>query len=153
MYYTYDEALDRIEEFMKKSGIRDFCTKVCKGACCGSCYESNEACYKNEGRRLSCSVFICPQLAGVVFSLEEKSTFSIIKGYCTDVIDRNLAKGSKYFNVHTKTLRNRCKFNPAVIDKLEQIEIFRVKERILNMRSLLNRMAEHALWKKRRSEI
>jgi len=152
MYYTYDEALNRIEEFMMKSGLRYFCTKVCKGACCSGCYESDKACHKNEGRRLSCSIFLCLQLVSIAFSSEERNEFLEVKGHCLDVIDRNLTKGSQYFDVHTKTLQNKCKFNSAVIDKLEQINTSKVKYKVMSMRALLNRMAERALWKKRKNE-
>ena len=59
--YTYKEALSIIEKFMIESGIRWYCSKYCKGKCCRShnCYTSEKACYKNEGRRLPCSIYIC----------------------------------------------------------------------------------------------
>jgi len=56
----YQETLQLVEDFMINSGIRNYCTNICKGECCGNCYSHNkEACHKNEGRRLACSIFIC----------------------------------------------------------------------------------------------
>jgi hypothetical protein len=56
---NYAQTLDKVEAFMEASGIRAFCTNMCKGDCCSGCYESKEACHKHEGRRMSCSVYLC----------------------------------------------------------------------------------------------
>ena len=69
---TYKETLDRVEMFMNDSGIRDFCSKICRGMCCMNCYESENACHKNEGRRLACSLFICDSLKYILFSKKER---------------------------------------------------------------------------------
>jgi len=55
----YHQTLEMVENFMIKTGIRDFCSNICKGRCCYGCYDSEHACHKNEGRRLSCSAFVC----------------------------------------------------------------------------------------------
>jgi len=55
----YYETLNVVENFMIESGIRDYCTNICGGICCGNCYKSDNACHKNEGRRLTCSIFLC----------------------------------------------------------------------------------------------
>jgi hypothetical protein len=55
----YHQTLEIVENFMTETGIRDFCTNVCKGSCCGKCYTSDNACHKHEGRRLACSAFVC----------------------------------------------------------------------------------------------
>jgi len=56
---NYYQTLEIVENFVIKTGIRDFCTNVCKGSCCGRCYTSENACHKHEGRRLACSAFVC----------------------------------------------------------------------------------------------
>jgi len=58
-YMDYYETLKIVENFMEKSGIRKFCSEICEGQCCGSCYTSDRACHKNEGRRLACSTYFC----------------------------------------------------------------------------------------------
>jgi len=57
--YTYKEAISIVEKFMIESGIRWYCSKYCNGKCCKGCYTSDNACHKNEGRRLSCSIYTC----------------------------------------------------------------------------------------------
>jgi len=59
MVINYAQTSDMVEAFMKASGIRAFCTNMCKGDCCGGCYESKNACHKHEGRRISCSIYLC----------------------------------------------------------------------------------------------
>jgi len=55
----YHQTLDMVEAFMEASGIRAYCTNICKGRCCENCYTSKNACHKHEGRRISCSAYIC----------------------------------------------------------------------------------------------
>jgi hypothetical protein len=56
---NYHQTLDMVEAFMIKSGMRAYCTKICQGKCCGNCYTGKNACHKHEGRRMSCSVYVC----------------------------------------------------------------------------------------------
>lgn len=56
---NYHQTLDMVEAFMIQSGIRAYCTDICKGRCCGNCYTSKNACHKHEGRRIACSVYMC----------------------------------------------------------------------------------------------
>ena len=57
------QTLKIVEDFMLKSGVRDYCENVCGGKCCeNNCFNSKNACYKNEGRRLPCSVYICSEM-------------------------------------------------------------------------------------------
>ena len=58
-YLSWNEVLVIAEDFMIKSGLRKFCTEICKGNCCHGCYDSPKACHKNEGRRLSCTLYLC----------------------------------------------------------------------------------------------
>jgi len=60
MIMNYAQTLEMVEAFMKASGIRAFCTNICKGNCCDNCYtKSKNACHRHEGRRMSCSVYLC----------------------------------------------------------------------------------------------
>jgi hypothetical protein len=69
--YTHEEALKFIERFMMDAGIRKFCSDICKGHCCGGCYEGPHACHRNEGRRICCSIFLCMDLKNVIFDEKE----------------------------------------------------------------------------------
>jgi len=46
-WLSYQETLTKVEDFMVKSGIRKYCTEICKGQCCAGCYGSARACHKN----------------------------------------------------------------------------------------------------------
>jgi hypothetical protein len=62
---NYQEALELINGFMLKSGIHEHCTAVCKGKCCGGCYEQHKfSCRNQEGDtgRLTCTTFVCEDL-------------------------------------------------------------------------------------------
>jgi len=59
MIMNYAQTLDMVEAFMEASGIRAFCTNMCKGDCCSGCYETKQACHRHEGRRMSCSIYLC----------------------------------------------------------------------------------------------
>ena len=58
-WLSWNEVLVIAEDFMIKSGLRKYCTEVCKGDCCHGCYTGPKACHKNEGRRLSCTLYFC----------------------------------------------------------------------------------------------
>jgi hypothetical protein len=60
---SYTRTLELIEKFMIDSHIRKYCSEICKGKCCESCYTKNpDSCRHQEGRRLPCSVFICSDM-------------------------------------------------------------------------------------------
>lgn len=64
-FLTYQETLELVEKFMINSGIRNFCTNVCHGGCCGYCHKYPKvSCFNNEGRRLMCSIFVCEKFKG-----------------------------------------------------------------------------------------
>jgi len=67
-----------MEQFMLESGIRQYCTEVCKGECCGECYSSEFACHRNEGRRLKCSYYVCVDLLKNVFSVKEAVEYRLL---------------------------------------------------------------------------
>lgn len=59
---NYNQTLNTVEAFMDTSGIRDYCSNICKGHCCNKCYTTKWACHLNEGRRLACSIYMCDTL-------------------------------------------------------------------------------------------
>lgn len=114
-YYTYEEALDVIEQTMQLSGIRDYCTKVCKGKCCSECNNSENACFKNEGRRISCSAFIC---SGLMSGPKIPPFQNEINRVIQDCFDECDFFGSVYFSFSQKAfaLLKKSKFDRKVID-------------------------------------
>lgn len=67
MYYSYDEALKIIENFMIETSIREFCQKMCMGACCRNC-ELFDDCSTIE-RRMYCSISLCDNLLHILYEI------------------------------------------------------------------------------------
>jgi hypothetical protein len=86
---SYQEALDRIERFMKESGIRKLCQTVCLGHCCTGCfYDKETSCAILGFRKIGCSAFLCYPLLRDSGLLH---TANFDPGYCTSEI-RHVAK-------------------------------------------------------------
>jgi hypothetical protein len=111
----YEEALEIIEDFNVNSGLRDFCTNVCKGKCC---FECTGPCHKNNKRRLVCSTFFCREILDLIFDDRTKTMYryEIHKGV-TDSMDRS-----------TKSIDGF----PDAIYQLKDFDTEKVKERIDN---------------------
>ena len=137
---TYEETLDKIEEFMRKSELRDFCTKVCQGHCCQGCFTSSQACHKNEGRRLSCSIFLCYSLEELVFDKAEKVIYNNLKGAIVNELQR-ITSGDIYFDTHDESVRQAFSIEQDIIeqdilDALLKINVDHVKYRLNAFRHL-----------------
>lgn len=123
---TYQEALDIVEKFMIDSGIREYCTEICKGGCCMDCYENNpNSCRHCEGRRLSCSIYTC-------YELREhfpKKTGEIIIKVGQDIRNRYYKCGCKsvYFNVPSKTFFEVVRFPISIKINLKRIDVKKIK--------------------------
>ncbi len=68
---NYLSVLEKVNYFMNKSGIRDYCKKECFGHCCGSSNEFAKKC-NSEIRckdKLSCSIFICQELRDIILPI------------------------------------------------------------------------------------
>ena len=59
----YEEVLWEVETFLIKSGIRKYCTEVCKGKCCDQC-KSFQCTSK---RNLACSTYLCDELRSRIY--------------------------------------------------------------------------------------
>ena len=135
---TYQETTDIVEKFMIDTKIRKYCTEICKGKCCGSCYTKNDqACHLSEGRRLCCSIFLC-------FSLHNKFSIETRKILHTaDIHIRNQYHNNKhkrleniYFTAPTKTFLKTVRFSTQVIKALNNINI---KEIVVIMNKLIKK--------------
>ena len=117
--YSYREALEIVEDFMIKSGIRKYCETVCKGQCCRNCWTSKNACWKNEGRRLPCSIFICDWLLGYLPGEKElKKINKIIEHTLFSIMEKN-----PYFYPNTPDVQRKFSIDKEVIDKIKSFNI------------------------------
>ena len=63
---TYKEFRNKVERFMKKTEIRDFCREYCKGKCCCNVKKKcGRSCEKGK-MPITCSLFICEDLANLL---------------------------------------------------------------------------------------
>ena len=128
--YSYREALNIVEDFMIKSGIRKYCEMVCKGQCCGSyrdkedgkfhkCWESKNACWKNEGRRLPCSIFICSWLLELLPDADELAEIR------EEIVQTlwNIMKENPYYHPNTPKIQQEFSIEKEIMDKIKSFNI------------------------------
>lgn len=121
---TYQETLDIVEKFMIDSGIRKYCTEVCKGGCCMDCYHDNpNACHLQEGRRLTCSIYVCYDLRQK-FS---KRTSVVLNNIHYDIYEQYSIDFDLYFDVPDKTFLETVRFPISIEKDLRKISIKRVR--------------------------
>jgi len=133
---NYEEALNKVELFMGKSGIREFCTETCQGYCCNGCYTSKNACHRNEGRRLSCSTFLCWDLKSLLFSPKEIKMYSKMENIINDELRRLQLAGNVYYTPHTKRIRNKFFIEENSLDMLNKINIGKIGNKLRAIKNI-----------------
>ena len=121
--YSYREALEIVEEFMIESGIRKYCTTVCKGYCCGLCSFSENACFRNEGRRLPCSIYLCKPLLEIVPNKE--TLFDLIEDI--ELTLREIMEDNPYFNPNTKDVQAKFHISKKELDVLRSFNLLKYR--------------------------
>jgi len=132
--YNYFETLSIVETLMIESGIREFCTIVCKGECCNRCYEGKAACHRNEGRRLACSIFLCHNLLNTIFTNCEYTAYTNASSEIKKVLRQNIDKNI-FYTVHTKKIQNKFTIDRQIVSPLSIINVKSVK---LKLNTLLH---------------
>lgn len=129
MEVGYPEALEQIEKFMEDSRIRDICSNYCFGHCCMGCYESKEACRSNEGRRLSCSFFICGILKDLFFNGDEREIYQKVSNIIRERMSEALGGSRKNpcFTVNDKVVRDAFRIDRETLDMLNKISINKIR--------------------------
>jgi|GEM_PF-1331365 len=114
---TYAEMLATVEEFMVGSGIRKFCSEICKGECCRSC---QKPCDQNEGRRLNCSVFVCGSLE-LYLKVFWRNSRDVAED-CYNIVHQAIGgrpwRDNPYYTVHTPGLQACCNFQAKLIEAI-----------------------------------
>ena len=87
----YEHTLNIVDKFMIDSGIRDFCTNTCGSKCCTGCKDNNPLrCTEMEGRRLSCTIYLCHPLAMLIFTRQEFQTFYKIQEVILKIVGKHI---------------------------------------------------------------
>lgn len=136
-YYNYEQALAIIEQFMKETGIRGYCSEYCKGYCCGTCYKSKDACHKHEGRRMACSIYVCDSLEAIIFSKTEAQTLYRMRSDIDDAL-HPFYKASHYFDTpkNEKELRENFRVRKEIIDRLKKFDMDEIQDKVHFLRYL-----------------
>lgn len=101
-YIGHKQTMKAIEDFMEDSGIREICSNICHGSCCGrDCFTSDKACHKNEGRRVACSIFLCGKITRIFNEEQRKVYFDIKDAVMQAVFKNKYTKGSEFFDPPT----------------------------------------------------
>jgi len=133
-YYTYKEALDIAEDFMIKSGIRRYCENICRGKCCGEvwdeeeeryipCWKSKVACWRNEGRRLPCSVYLCGSLLDIS---PDADYLHDLRQRVFRILD-NIMGINPYFNPNTEDIQRKFRIPKEELEVLKSIDVKRYR--------------------------
>lgn len=128
-FYNYDESLKLVEQFMMESGIRNFCGKYCKGKCCFDCYDSDNSCIKNEGRRLSCSIWVCNELLDLVFNSRDRMRILIVKDKI-ELMLKNQINSNIYFTPHVKKVKRNFLIDKKILNLLNRFDIKEIKKKV-----------------------
>lgn len=146
MKVSYAKAVNKIEKFMKNSGIRAICSDLCIGMCCGSCYKSDFACHKNEGRRLACSFYMCRPLRQLLFTEYEAEIFNSVDQIIRSKIRDSMpgytpGYSSIYFDINGKSMRDRFSINIAVLNRLNKIDTSKISGKVDAFRELYQKFS------------
>lgn len=136
-YYTYQKTLEIVEKFMIDTRIREYCESICKGVCCGDCYDSDYACFKNEGRRLPCSFFVCKQLRNH-FDRKIKNMWYAAAVVVERRVESHMGVKSCYFNVNTPKVQRAFRIQKSLLDDLVSNE-----DGINSIRNIMNELIDN----------
>lgn len=124
MTYTYAEALEKVEKFNIETGVREFCSVICQGKCCRDRCTPERSCEGDEGRRFSCSVFVCNTLREIIFTPSQNEIYlKVDRAMREDLEKLGLIKWL-FYSVHTKKVKEEFSIKKSIIDELDKISDF-----------------------------
>lgn len=140
-YYNYNQTLDEFEKFMIETGIRKYCSELCRGSCC-DIHKCND-CFKYGERRLFCSTYICPELEAVLRKTDARGfkIFQKLRNYIIDVGYDKLGTNPYFVRITNNTMK-MFNFEKIKIDKLTTINSYDWRGIFITLRSLGNRIEE-----------
>lgn len=129
---SYKETLSLIEKFMIDSNIRKYCSEICKGKCCEACYEKNPyTCRRCEGRRLSCSIYLCSAIYEYFSATEEKFLRQVsgkIKKQYRIYNDLKCTHANIYFTSPDKVFFKVVRFPSIIKDMMRNLDIINIRK-------------------------
>jgi len=155
---NYGEALAAVNRFMEESGIRKYCREVCKGYCCGGCWNSEGACHRNEGinMRLPCSMYVCSPLQAAIWGTglpagghsvdwqeAEDKKFRTAHWRVTDACYHACGNQADAYFTDSRRWSKGFKVSRYAVDMLTTVDTAFVKERMRHItRAVLSRLSK-----------
>lgn len=129
---SYKKTLLLVERFMIDSNIRKYCSEICKGKCCESCYEKNPyACYRCEGRRLTCSIYLCDSMLNLFSATDKKFlqwTSKEIKEQYRIYNKLKCIYANIYFAKPDKVFLKTVRFSNTIENVMEDLGIINIRK-------------------------
>jgi len=130
--------LKPIEQLNIDSGIRKFCTTICKGICCAHCEDKEKKCHE----KLTCTSFICGPLKDVIFDhiIQERMfaemNLIIWNGFRPFYMVRKMPPSDMYFKKIPKLVIDKIKFPPEILFSIMFFNTEKIKRKINKLMSL-----------------
>ena len=133
-FISYDVALEKVETWVEKSGIREICVDICKGKCCTKKSEETKctACLNSNEKNIMCSLFICSPLKQVL-KLTENHRYILGDNLRYLLYIHNM----EYYKIFTKKEKENFIFKESHI-KLPNINIINKKHK-KEVKELINK--------------
>ncbi len=124
---NYEKTLEVVENFLKESGIRHFCEKVCRGACCVGCYEANpNACILYNERKLACSIYLCRDLR-MLFPHKIRRKFKRVEEHIMGRLHFTKHYMDLYYKRYSDKFKNSRNFDKQIITQLAELDTQQIK--------------------------
>ncbi len=116
---SYNKTVKIVDNWMVNSGVRRFCSEVCKGRCCRSVV-SHQVCKKREEcKNINCVSFLCFEIIRNIFSPEQHLKYRKSNDYIRQITTNDfamLAFGDAYFINYRGGRHKKLKFDSEKID-------------------------------------
>jgi len=143
MELTYDEALEKVNNFMQKSGIRDFCRNECRGACCRT-FVDNKLCGVKDSSTcnppLTCAIALCRELSDLLHSYGLLADYDKFNGILSEHISRASCSTNRegYFSKATDDFCKGISYPKEPFDLLEKEDAKKIRTHMRTLTRLTN---------------
>jgi hypothetical protein len=144
---SYQQMMEKVENFMDVTGIRKYCVELCKGDCCPR--DCLKPCYITGERRLMCSVFICLNMQKLIFDSSQIKRYNEeVRIPMAKIVARQMKKAEKnrrvesfptqlvYFIPYSEKAKSRMFFSENIarnIETLTSADVINRTEILINM--------------------
>lgn len=129
----YTEFKKTIDNFMVNTGIREYCTTICKGICCNGC----TLCFAPKDNKptmesIACEVFICSPLCSLLFNREEVNFYNNFLNLLQKEIGKLQGYPHQYYERIESTVKLLDKQTVKFKNALKSYEAFVTNRELFN---------------------